>query len=91
MAARLLLVCFCVRTSAYTVPLAASRPVDALQVCSLLRVGDGQLLDLGKALESPDSRTLIVLGTYPADFNMVRACVCLSIACRCSHPLSSDV
>jgi len=62
----------CVLTAGYQVPLAPSRPSQSLQGFSVLRVADGKLVDLGQALLAPRVKTLIVLGTYPADFNMVR-------------------
>jgi len=37
----------------------------------LPRVSDGAPVDLGALLEAPPTTTLLVLGTYPADFNMI--------------------
>ena len=57
--------------SALVVPLSASRPADSLQGVRLPRAGGGGHVDLGEALASSAGKTLLVLGTYPADFNMV--------------------
>ena len=37
----------------------------------LPRVSDGAPVDVGAALAEPAGTTLCVLGTYPADFNMI--------------------
>ena len=60
-------------TAGLVVPLSASRPATALAGLSLPRASGGGVVDLGAALatSSDDARTLIVLGTYPADFNMI--------------------
>eukprot|EP00419_Tripos_fusus_P024608 CAMPEP_0172723570 /NCGR_PEP_ID=MMETSP1074-20121228/84032_1 /TAXON_ID=2916 /ORGANISM="Ceratium fusus, Strain PA161109" /LENGTH=258 /DNA_ID=CAMNT_0013549841 /DNA_START=194 /DNA_END=970 /DNA_ORIENTATION=- len=41
---------------------------------SLQRASDGKQVDLGAALESSAQKTLLVLGTHPADFNTVEYC-----------------
>merc|ERR1719409_2013831 len=43
----------------------------ALAGCVLPRVADGEAVDLGEALSSSAGVTVAVLGTYPADFNMI--------------------
>ena len=55
------------------VPLSATRPTTSLQGVTLPRVSDGVPVDLGQVAASSmdDARTLIILGTYPADFNMI--------------------
>ena len=57
--------------SALVIPLSASRPADSLQGVRVPRAGGGGHVDLGEALASSAGKTLLVLGTYPADFNMV--------------------
>ena len=43
----------------------------ALSGCVLPRVADGEPVDLGEALSSGPGVGVAVLGTYPADFNMI--------------------
>jgi len=52
------------------VPLSPSRPVTALAGISLVRSSDGTLIDLSDAAREAQ-QTMIVLGTHPADFNMI--------------------
>lgn len=56
---------------ALVVPLAAANPSSSLAGVSLPRASDGEQVDLGEALATPSGKVLLVLGTYPADFNMV--------------------
>lgn len=71
-------------TLSLQVPLQAASPIESLKGVLLRRVveegrishelneDDTQLLDLGTILGAPDApRTLLVFGTYPADFNMI--------------------
>lgn len=53
------------------VPLLAAKPAASLSGLSLPRVGDGELVDVGAALASATGKTMLVLGTYAADFNMI--------------------
>jgi len=48
----------------------ATPPSQLLAGCVLPRVSDGAKVDLGELLAAPIT-TLLVLGTYPADFNMI--------------------
>jgi hypothetical protein len=58
--------------SALVVPLPAATPAESLQGCSLSRLADGESIDLGKALSATKSgKTMLVLGTHTADFNMI--------------------
>jgi len=59
--------------SALVVPLTAANPTKSLAGVSLPRVSDGAQVDLGAALAetAAGQRTLLVLGTHAADFNMV--------------------
>eukprot|EP00961_Rhodomonas_salina_P002420 33599-Rhodomonas_salina.1 len=53
------------------VPLPAAKPAVTLRDISLPRVSDGEQINLGKALESTTGKTMLVLGTYAGDFNMI--------------------
>lgn len=57
--------------SGLLLPLSAAKPALALEGVSLPRVSDGAQIDLGAALASSPAKTLLVLGTHAADFNMV--------------------
>ena len=45
-------------------------PGQLLSGCVLPRVSDGEKVDLGELLSAPVT-TLVIFGTYPADFNMI--------------------
>ena len=45
-------------------------PGQLLSGCLLPRVSDGVKVDLGQLLSAPVT-TLVIFGTYPADFNMI--------------------
>ena len=45
-------------------------PAQLLSGCVLPRVSDGKRVDLGELLSAPIT-TLVIFGTYPADFNMI--------------------
>jgi len=53
------------------VPLTAANPRSALAGVSLPRVSDGAIVDVGCASCANGGRIMVVLGTYPADFNMI--------------------
>lgn len=67
----LLLGCWTGASWALVVPLPAARPAVALKDISLPRVSDGKEVNLGAALSATTGRTLLVLGTHPADFNCI--------------------
>ena len=69
----ILLAILCGAAQAYVVPLAATRPAASLAGISLPRASDGTLVNLSEAVKASGDakRTLLVLGTYPADFNMI--------------------
>jgi len=56
------------------VPLTAAKPAASLAGLQLPRVSDGERVDLGGALAASTGKTMLVLGTYAADFNMVEYC-----------------
>lgn len=69
---RFLLVASACCCTALVVPLTASKPAASLSGVSLPRVSDGASIDLGAVLSSGSSgKTLLVLGTYAGDFNMI--------------------
>ena len=49
---------------------ATAAPGQLLSGCALPRVSDGAKVDLGELLSAPVT-TLVIFGTYPADFNMI--------------------
>ena len=53
------------------VPMTAAKPAASLDGVSVTRVSDGTPFDLGAALASSSSKTLLMLGTHAADFNTV--------------------
>lgn len=53
------------------VPLSAATPATSLDGILLPRASDGENIDLGAALANSTGKTMLVLGTYPADFNMI--------------------
>lgn len=54
------------------VPLSAAQPADFLRGCTLPRLQDGEMIDVGQALASnDDGLTLLVLGSHCADFNTI--------------------
>ena len=59
--------------SGLVVPLPAARPATSLSGVSLPRVADGKEVDLGAAIAETGvgARTMVIFGTYPADFNCV--------------------
>ena len=57
--------------SALVVPLPAARPAVSLAQVSLPRATDGEKVELGAAMAPSSGKTMLVLGTYPGDFNMV--------------------
>ena len=57
--------------SGLVVPLPAARPAASLKGVSLPRAAGGEEVDLGAALESSTGKTMLVLGTFAADFNMI--------------------
>ncbi len=58
--------------SALVVPLSAGNPAVSLKGTALCRLSDGESIDLGEALSSTSNgKTMLILGTHPADFNMV--------------------
>jgi len=58
--------------SALVVPLSAANPAVSLKGTALCRLSDGESIDLGEALSSTSNgKTMLILGTHPADFNMV--------------------
>ena len=60
-------------TAALVVPLSAARPATSLVGSAHPRVSDGAVVDLGDVASSSTDgdRSLIIFGTYPADFNMI--------------------
>lgn len=74
----LLLATTCTVSSALAPPPRAavrmSMSTTALSGLTLSRVADGEMVDIGKALEEPGGPTLCVFGTYPADFNCIEYC-----------------
>ena len=48
----------------------AAAPAQLLSGCILPRVSDGTRVDLGELLSAPVT-TIVIFGTYPADFNMI--------------------
>eukprot|EP00320_Phaeocystis_rex_P003824 CAMPEP_0119082230 /NCGR_PEP_ID=MMETSP1178-20130426/120342_1 /TAXON_ID=33656 /ORGANISM="unid sp, Strain CCMP2000" /LENGTH=276 /DNA_ID=CAMNT_0007064991 /DNA_START=156 /DNA_END=986 /DNA_ORIENTATION=+ len=48
----------------------STAPADLLSGCVLPRVSDGAKVDLGELLSAPIT-TMVIFGTYPADFNMI--------------------
>ena len=63
---------FCISAcSGLVVPLPAARPAASLKGVSLPRAAGGEEVDLGAALESSTGKTMLVLGTFAADFNMI--------------------
>jgi len=71
---RLLLGLCCASACGLVVPLSATKPAAALAGLMLPRASSGEKVDLGGALSSSSGKTLLVLGTYAADFNMVEYC-----------------
>eukprot|EP00283_Hemiselmis_rufescens_P019007 CAMPEP_0173436890 /NCGR_PEP_ID=MMETSP1357-20121228/17522_1 /TAXON_ID=77926 /ORGANISM="Hemiselmis rufescens, Strain PCC563" /LENGTH=138 /DNA_ID=CAMNT_0014402041 /DNA_START=65 /DNA_END=478 /DNA_ORIENTATION=+ len=67
----LLLLCMAAATHSLVVPLPASNPSHSLRSISLERATDGQKVDLGPSLASTTGKTLLILGSYPADFNTI--------------------
>jgi len=67
----LLLACYVGMGSGLVVPLPAASPARSLKGLSLQRVSDGAQINVGAELEATKGRTLLVLGTHPADFNCV--------------------
>ncbi|KAJ1473996.1 hypothetical protein T484DRAFT_1912150, partial [Baffinella frigidus] len=68
----LLLLCISAHAcSGLVVPLTGPKPAVSLDGISLCRVSDGKQVNLGPALEPAKGKTLLVLGTHPADFNMI--------------------
>ena len=63
----------CGRCFGLIVALPAATPAESLQGIALDRLKDGQSVDLGEALSSTKagSKTMLVLGTHPADFNTI--------------------
>ena len=57
--------------TALVVPLPAAIPAESLQGYCLDRLSDGASVDLGNALSSTSGKTMLVLGTHTADFNMI--------------------
>ena len=56
----------------FVVPLSAAKPATSLAAVTLPRVSDGEAIDLGAALAATSTgRSMLVLGTHAADFNMV--------------------
>ena len=55
------------------VPLSAARPAASLAGVELLRVGDGEKIDVGAALTqtAASEKTLLILGCHAGDFNTV--------------------
>ena len=53
------------------VPLPAAAPARALKGLTLPRVSDGTPVDLGVALAETKGKTMLILGTHPADFNAI--------------------
>ena len=51
-------------------PVMMAAPGQLLSGCALPRVSDGASVDLGEVLSAPVT-TLVIFGTYPADFNMI--------------------
>jgi len=60
--------------SSLVVPLPAARPAVSLDGMALQRARDGEKVDLGRALASSSKKTLLVLGSYPGDFNTIEYC-----------------
>jgi hypothetical protein len=60
-------------TVGLVVPLAPARPVTALAGLSLPQARGGSSVELGAAVAASTAsrKTLLVLGTYPGDFNMI--------------------
>ena len=69
--ARVSVLCIIGACSGLMVPLPAARPAASLQGVSLPRAAGGADVDLGAALESSTGKTMLVLGTFAADFNMI--------------------
>merc|ERR1719253_1436667 len=67
---------------ALVVPITAANPAKSLQGITLSRVADGTEIDLGDALAgttatgdaAASEMTMLILGTHPADFNMIEYC-----------------
>jgi hypothetical protein len=72
-AASILVLLHVAGTSAFVVPLSAASPAKSLDGMVLTSITTGQGVDLGKALSATalGTKTLLVLGTHAADFNMV--------------------
>jgi len=56
-------------SSALVVPLLAAQPARSLKGVSLLRVSDGEQVDIGAALAATNEHTMLCFGTHAADFN----------------------
>mmetsp|Transcript_20089 Transcript_20089/g.39017 ORF Transcript_20089/g.39017 Transcript_20089/m.39017 type:complete len:299 (-) Transcript_20089:84-980(-) len=69
--ASLLLVCWAGISYSLVVPIPAAKPAVSLDGVSLPRVSDGEKVNLGPALASSKGKTMLVLGSYPGDFNTV--------------------
>ena len=58
------------RSPRATMVASSTPPAQLLSGCVLPRVSDGTRVDLGELLSAPIT-TLVIFGTYPADFNMI--------------------
>uniref|UniRef100_A0A7S0VSQ1 Uncharacterized protein n=1 Tax=Hemiselmis tepida TaxID=464990 RepID=A0A7S0VSQ1_9CRYP len=66
-----LVICWVGGCSGLVIPLPAAKPAVSLNGISLPRVSDGEKVDLGPTLAATTGKTLLVLGSYPGDFNTV--------------------